>query len=166
VQFWRGSAEAAFQRAQGTAEGTAVAGGESETAARPINREALLSGDAPAHAQDEDAGTTHSPVQPLLWDELTSDAAAAVMDSGALPKDDLFDKAVEVVKTHQRASITLLQRRLRVGYARAARLMDLLEAEGIVGPDENNKGRQVLVDSNGEADGDRSQPPDPPLSSS
>jgi S-DNA-T family DNA segregation ATPase FtsK/SpoIIIE len=60
--------------------------------------------------------------------------------------DDLLDDAREVVMSTDRASTSLLQRKLRVGYNRAARLMDLLEEEGIVGPPEgNSRTREVLV---------------------
>ena len=59
--------------------------------------------------------------------------------------DDLFNKAKELVIIHQQGSISLLQRRLRVGYARAARLIDMLEQVGVVGPFEGSKARRVLV---------------------
>jgi S-DNA-T family DNA segregation ATPase FtsK/SpoIIIE len=60
--------------------------------------------------------------------------------------DELLDEAREVVMSTDRASTSLLQRKLRVGYNRAARLMDLLEDEGIVGPPEgNSRTREVLV---------------------
>ena len=59
--------------------------------------------------------------------------------------DDLLDKAWELATQHNRLSTSLLQRRLRIGYPRAARLMDLLEEEGVVGPGEPGKSRDVLV---------------------
>ncbi len=59
--------------------------------------------------------------------------------------DELFDKARELVILHQQGSISLLQRRLRIGYARAARLIDMLEQAGVVGPFEGSKARKVLV---------------------
>lgn len=62
-----------------------------------------------------------------------------------LPEDDLYEDAKEIVVQHNRASATLLQRYLRIGYARAARLLDLLEQNGIVGPGEGAKPRDVLV---------------------
>lgn len=66
-------------------------------------------------------------------------------------EDDLYEKAVELVVESQTASVSLLQRRLRVGYARAARLIDMMEANGIVGPYEGSKPREVLVTKQGES---------------
>jgi S-DNA-T family DNA segregation ATPase FtsK/SpoIIIE len=60
--------------------------------------------------------------------------------------DELFREAVGLVITHQQGSISLLQRRLKVGYARAARLIDQMEQAGIVGPFTGSKAREVLVD--------------------
>lgn len=60
--------------------------------------------------------------------------------------DDLFEQAAETVIRSGKASASLLQRRLRVGYARAARLLDLLEERGIVGPADGARPRDVLVD--------------------
>ncbi|MBI4037290.1 DNA translocase FtsK [Candidatus Daviesbacteria bacterium] len=64
-------------------------------------------------------------------------------DSGE--QDDLFEEAVRTVCQYDRASASLLQRRLRVGYARAARIIDELESAGIIGPGEGSKPRDVLV---------------------
>lgn len=60
-------------------------------------------------------------------------------------EDELFDQAKEIVIQAGKASASLLQRRLRVGYARAARLLDSLEEHGIVGPQEGSKPREVFV---------------------
>lgn len=60
-------------------------------------------------------------------------------------KDSLFEEAVRVVCQHDRASSSLLQRRLSIGYARAARILDQLEISGIVGPGEGSKPRDVLI---------------------
>src|SRR3989344_5728310 len=59
--------------------------------------------------------------------------------------DELFEEAIRTVCQYDRASASLLQRRLRIGYARAARLLDELEMAGIVGPGEGSKPRDVLV---------------------
>lgn len=64
--------------------------------------------------------------------------------------DELYDAAVEVVREAQKASASLLQRRLAVGYARAARLLDLMEAKGIVSPGDGAKPRQVFIEKNPE----------------
>lgn len=65
--------------------------------------------------------------------------------AGQEEKDELFDKAVETVLEYDQASTSMLQRRLRVGYARAARLIDQLEESGIVSPPDGAKPRQVLI---------------------
>lgn len=79
--------------------------------------------------------------QKALWDEF---APKQKKKSG---DDALIEKAIEVVKKHQKASISLLQRRLRIGYARAARLVDTLEAQGIIGPEQGaGKHRTVLIE--------------------
>ena len=59
--------------------------------------------------------------------------------------DDLFSEAKNVVVQAGKASASLLQRRLRVGYARAARLLDLLEEQGIIGPGDGAKPREVFI---------------------
>jgi S-DNA-T family DNA segregation ATPase FtsK/SpoIIIE len=69
------------------------------------------------------------------------------------PDDDpLLERAIEIVVQTQTASVSLLQRRLRVGYTRAGRLIDMLERRGIISGYEGSKPRRVLV---GEADLDR-----------
>ena len=65
--------------------------------------------------------------------------------------DELFDEAVQLVIDMQSASVSMLQRRFRIGYNRAARLIDAMEARGIVGPYEGSKPRAVLVSSNDQA---------------
>jgi DNA segregation ATPase FtsK/SpoIIIE, S-DNA-T family len=64
--------------------------------------------------------------------------------------DELFDEAARIIVRHQQGSVSLLQRRLKVGYSRAARLVDELEAAGVVGPFDGSKAREVLVESEAE----------------
>lgn len=67
------------------------------------------------------------------------------VESGAC-SDELFDDAVKAILQAKQASASLLQRRLRVGYTRAARLLDLMEDSGIIGPFCGSKAREILVD--------------------
>ncbi len=60
--------------------------------------------------------------------------------------DELFKEAIRLVVTHQQGSISLIQRRLKVGYSRAARMIDQMEQLGVVGPFTGSKAREVLVD--------------------
>ena len=60
-------------------------------------------------------------------------------------RDDMMDKAIELATRQKKVSTSLLQRRLRIGYPRAARLMDHLEEEGIVGPSDGSKSRDVII---------------------
>jgi len=61
-------------------------------------------------------------------------------------KDDMYDEAVRVVLETRQASVSVLQRKLRLGYGRAARIVDMMEQEGIVGPYQGSKPREILVD--------------------
>ena len=61
------------------------------------------------------------------------------------PDDEYYDQAVELVRQQQTASVSLLQRKFRIGYNRAARIVDAMEEKGIVGPSEGSKPRQVLL---------------------
>ncbi len=70
---------------------------------------------------------------------------AAVAGGVQEDRDDLFMRALETVIEYEQASTSMLQRRLRVGYSRAARLVDQLEAEGYISPMDGSKPRQVLI---------------------
>lgn len=59
--------------------------------------------------------------------------------------DEILKKAIEVVVEAQSASTTLLQKRLKLGYARASRIVDELEEKGVIGPYEGSKPRKVLI---------------------
>ena len=60
--------------------------------------------------------------------------------------EPLFQQAFDVLKSTRRASTSMMQRRLRIGYNRAARIMDLMEDKGIVGPENGSSPREILVD--------------------
>ena len=72
--------------------------------------------------------------------------------TGGDSRDELFEEAAKIIVRHQQGSVSLLQRRLKVGYSRAARLIDELEAAGIVGPFDGSKAREVLVETDAELD--------------
>ena len=65
------------------------------------------------------------------------------MDLGK--RDPLFDEAARLIVANQQGSTSLLQRKMEIGYNRAGRIMDQLEAAGIVGPSEGSKARKVLM---------------------
>ena len=75
-------------------------------------------------------------------------------ESGIDEDEDIIQQCIEVIRSEQKASVSLLQRRLRLGYGRAARIMDELENRGIVGPSNGAEPRDILIDLDGEgADG-------------
>ena len=80
-----------------------------------------------------------------LLPEVREDSDAEVSDFDANDRDSLFEDAARIVVQHQQGSTSLIQRRLKVGYNRAGRLIDQLEASNIVGPFEGSKARKVLL---------------------
>jgi len=71
-------------------------------------------------------------------------------ENGASDEDeDLIQQCIEVIRSEQKASVSLMQRRLRLGYTRAARIMDELELRGIVGPSKGAEPRDILIDLDG-----------------
>ncbi len=81
-------------------------------------------------------------------EKMTAKDKTAPADNGGEAKDEMLTKAIEVVVDVGQASTSLLQRKLKLGYARAARIMDEMESMGIVGPYEGSKPRQVLITKN------------------
>ncbi|MDV7719834.1 DUF87 domain-containing protein [Pediococcus ethanolidurans] len=85
--------------------------------------------------------------QPVSYDEtliVTDEEAKMDEQSANNEKDELYDDAVALVTEMQKASTSMLQRRFRIGYNRAARIIDQLESNGVVGPQEGSKPRQVF----------------------
>jgi DNA segregation ATPase FtsK/SpoIIIE, S-DNA-T family len=73
--------------------------------------------------------------------------SAATTEEDVTDEDEeLVEKCLEIIRQEKRASTSLLQRRLRLGYTRAARIVDILEQRGILGPGEGAKPREILVD--------------------
>jgi S-DNA-T family DNA segregation ATPase FtsK/SpoIIIE len=102
-------------------------------------KNATLGGEVtkPTTALPEETITMGAPLKQVpLWEEVEEENGA---------EDELYDDAVEIVRNLRRASISLLQRRMRIGYTRAARLIDNMEENGIVGPATGgSKPREVL----------------------
>jgi S-DNA-T family DNA segregation ATPase FtsK/SpoIIIE len=80
------------------------------------------------------------------YDETITAEEKTVHDGPEMEKDDLYDEAARIIVTSGQASISYLQRRLRIGFSRAARLVDMMEIEGLVSPAAGGKAREVLVD--------------------
>ena len=87
-------------------------------------------------------------VQQKMWNEIEAAEAQAAQE------DDLLPKAIELVRDHERASISMLQRRLRIGYSRAARLIETMERQGIVGPAPGGSGSREVLETGDNDDGD------------
>jgi S-DNA-T family DNA segregation ATPase FtsK/SpoIIIE len=78
-------------------------------------------------------------VQQTIWEEIEAE------ETELAQQDEMLPKAVALVQEQQRASISMLQRRLRIGYSRAARLIDTMEQQGIIGPEQSGSlPREVL----------------------
>jgi S-DNA-T family DNA segregation ATPase FtsK/SpoIIIE len=81
----------------------------------------------------------------MLLPEVPSEAGDSLDDVDLNSRDGLFEGAAKLIVMHQQGSTSLIQRKFSIGYNRAGRIMDQLEAAGIVGPNEGSKARQVLI---------------------
>ena len=79
----------------------------------------------------------------------SSMGAGFEQESGTDEDESLIEQCIEVIRSEQKASVSLLQRRLKLGYGRAARIMDELENRGIVGPSKGAEPRDILIDLDG-----------------
>jgi S-DNA-T family DNA segregation ATPase FtsK/SpoIIIE len=86
--------------------------------------------------------------QPVFDESITAADETGGPTGLEFEKDDLYDEAARIVVSSGQASISYLQRKLRIGFSRAARLVDMMEAEGLVSAGTGGKPREVLVDSN------------------
>ena len=85
-----------------------------------------------------------------IHQQLSKPGANTDIDSGIDEDEELIQQCIEVIRSEQKASVSLMQRRLRLGYTRAARIMDELEGRGIVGPSKGAEPRDILIDLDGE----------------
>jgi DNA segregation ATPase FtsK/SpoIIIE, S-DNA-T family len=93
-----------------------------------------------------------------IHQQLSKPAGGFDEGSGCDEDEDLIQQCIEVIRSEQKASVSLMQRRLRLGYTRAARIMDELENRGIVGPSKGAEPRDILIDLDGTgADGQGQQ---------
>lgn len=81
--------------------------------------------------------------------QLSKPVSSMEEGSGCDEDEDLIQQCIEVIRSEQKASVSLMQRRLRLGYTRAARIMDELENRGIVGPSKGAEPRDILIDLDG-----------------
>jgi S-DNA-T family DNA segregation ATPase FtsK/SpoIIIE len=84
--------------------------------------------------------------KPVYDESITEDDKKTGPEAIEFEKDELFDEAARIVVESGQVSISYLQRKLRIGFSRAARLVDMMEAEGLVSPGTGGKPREVLVD--------------------
>ncbi len=82
--------------------------------------------------------------EPVYDDDILKEQQKNSLSNGE--KDEAYDEAVRVIMESNQASVSILQRRMRLGYTRAARIIDTMEMEGLVGPFEGSKPRRILVD--------------------
>jgi S-DNA-T family DNA segregation ATPase FtsK/SpoIIIE len=84
-----------------------------------------------------------------IHQQLSKPVSSFDNESGIDEDEDIIQQCVEVIRSEQKASVSLLQRRLRLGYGRAARIMDELENRGVVGPSKGAEPRDILIDLDG-----------------
>ena len=81
--------------------------------------------------------------------EKLSKPTSTIGESDCNEDEELIEKCIEVIRSEQKASVSMMQRRLRLGYTRAARIMDELERRGVVGPSKGAEPREILIDLDG-----------------
>jgi S-DNA-T family DNA segregation ATPase FtsK/SpoIIIE len=114
-------------------------------ASRLIRAQGVLVTDDEIHRLVEFVSAQSPPAfDTAMHEKLQSNAA--VEEEVTQEDEELVEKCLEIIRQEKRASTSLLQRRLRLGYTRAARIVDILEQRGILGPGEGAKPREILVD--------------------
>ena len=96
-------------------------------------------------------GNLATQAKPVFEPSISAKLASTTMpeDEVTDEEEDLLDRCLEIIRQEKKASTSMLQRRLRLGYTRAARIVDILEQRGILGPKDGAKDREILVDLDG-----------------
>jgi S-DNA-T family DNA segregation ATPase FtsK/SpoIIIE len=115
------------------------------TASRLIRAQGVLVTDDEIHRLVEFVSKQSPPTFDTAMHEKLQSTSAPEEEVTA-EDEELVEKCIEIIRQEKRASTSLLQRRLRLGYTRAARIVDILEQRGILGPGEGAKPREILVD--------------------
>jgi DNA segregation ATPase FtsK/SpoIIIE, S-DNA-T family len=113
---------------------------------RLIRAQGVLVTDEEIHRVVEFVSAQSPPAFDAEMHEKLESASAAAEEEVSDEDEELVEKCLEIIRQEKRASTSLLQRRLRLGYTRAARIVDILEQRGILGPGEGAKPREILVD--------------------
>ncbi len=117
--------------------------------AQPIRSQGALVTDEEIHAIVERCVAQGKPVFDVKVDDETGEMDDGEFGGGggmSSEEEETLEKCLEVIRQEKKASTSLFQRRLKLGYGRAARMMDILEDRGIIGPGEGAKPREILVD--------------------
>jgi len=115
------------------------------SASRLIRAQGVLVTDNEIHAVVDFVSKQSPPAFDTAMHEKLQSSSAPEEEVNA-EDEELVEKCIEIIRQEKRASTSLLQRRLRLGYTRAARIVDILEQRGILGPGEGAKPREILVD--------------------
>src|SRR5262245_650806 len=114
------------------------------SASRLIRAQGVLVTDEEIHRLMESVSAHPPAFDTAMHEKLQSTSAPE--EEVTAEDEELVEKCIEIIRQEKRASTSLLQRRLRLGYTRAARIVDILEQRGILGPGEGAKPREILVD--------------------
>jgi S-DNA-T family DNA segregation ATPase FtsK/SpoIIIE len=113
---------------------------------RLIRAQGVLVTDEEIHRLVEFVSAQSPPTFDVAMQDKLELSSTAAEDDVTDEDEELVEKCLEIIRQEKRASTSLLQRRLRLGYTRAARIVDILEQRGILGPGEGAKPREILVD--------------------